>query len=107
MDGAFLTCLDQTAPSVSDSLPSVPVRPIGAVPPTKTRMVQPIYPEHARSLGRQGLVIVETVTSPEGCVNRGEILQGVAFDLDISAMRAVTGWQFTPTLLNGKTVPVT
>ncbi len=107
MHEAFLTCLDGPATSVSpDFLPSVPVPPIGIVPPKKTRNVQPVYPKDAQSRGRQGLVIVETVISPEGCVNRGEILQGVSFDLDVSAMLAVTGWQYTPTLLNGKPVPV-
>jgi TonB family protein len=89
-----------------DSLPSVPVPPIGVVPPKKTRNVHPVYPKHAQSLGRQGIVIVEATISPEGCVNRGELLQGVSFDLDVSAMRAVTGGQFTPTLLNGKPMPV-
>jgi TonB family protein len=107
MHEAFLTCLDGPAASVSsDSLPSVPVPPIGVVPPKKTRQVNPVYPKDAQSAGRQGIVIIEATISPEGCVNRGEILQGVSFDLDVSAMRAVTGWQFTPTLLNGKPVPV-
>jgi TonB family protein len=111
MHKAFLACLDGPAQREPSSLmetttSAVPLGPSGITPPKKTRMVNPIYPKDAQMQLRQGSVIIEATITPEGCVSRGEVLQTVAPDLDISAMRAVTAWQFTPTLLDGVAVPV-
>ena len=55
---------------------------------------------------RQGIVIVEATISPGGCVSHAKVLRSVATDLDVAAVRAVTDWAFTPTLLDGVPVPV-
>lgn len=47
-------------------------------------------------------MVLEATITPEGCVSSAEVLQSVAPDLDISAMRAVTGWTF----MNDTPVPV-
>jgi TonB family protein len=78
----------------------------GIVPPRKIRDMRPEYPAMALNGRRQGVVIVEATISPAGCVDRAEIKQGAAMDFDLEALRAVTGWGFTPTLLNGRAVPV-
>ena len=49
---------------------------------------------------------IEATISPSGCVDRMTVIRGVAIDLDLAALRSVSGWAFTPTLLNGKPVPV-
>ena len=75
-------------------------------PPKKTRDVHPMYPEVAQRAGQQGIVVIEAAITPAGCVGRAEVLVGVTRELDLSALRAVTGWTFTPTLLDGTAVPV-
>ncbi len=57
--------------------------------------------------GRQGIVVLEATITATGCVSRAEVLRSVSTDLDVSALRSVTGWAFTPTLLDGAPVPVT
>jgi protein TonB len=67
-------------------------------------MVNPLYPENAIAHRRQGIVFLEALIAP--CVSRAEVQQRVSPDLDVSALRAVSGWQYTPTVLNGQPVPV-
>ncbi len=63
-------------------------------------------PSDAARERRQGVVILEAVISPSGCVRSAEVLRGAAPDLDGAALRAVTQWAYTPTLLDGVAVPV-
>ena len=53
-----------------------------------------------------GVVILEAEIEPSGCVSQIELLRGVDTHLDVEAIRAVAGWGYTPTLLNGEPVPV-
>ena len=52
-----------------------------------------------------GLVVLEAVISPTGCVRSLDVVQGIPV-LNWEAMRAVSQWRYTPTLLNGIPVPV-
>lgn len=74
--------------------------------PTKVRNVAPIYPGAARERRLQGIVIMEAAISPTGCVSGLKVLRKVDPALDLSALDAVSGWAYTPTLLNGVAVPV-
>jgi TonB family protein len=66
----------------------------------------PVFPSGAQLEGRQGLVVLESVISPTGCVREVRVLRQTDVDFDIAAIRAVSDWAFTPTLLNGRPVPV-
>lgn len=74
-------------------------------PPTKTKDVTPAYPEAARSAKVQGVVIIEATIGANGKVADAKILRSVP-QLDDAALAAVKQWEFSPTLLNGKPVPV-
>ena len=99
---------------VGDSVvapPPPPVRrdpvPVGGVirPPTRVVYVQPVYPQMALAARIEGTVILQAVIDEKGSVRELRVLRGHPL-LDDAAIQAVTRWQFTPTLLNGTTVPV-
>jgi TonB family protein len=100
----FLKCL------AADNGPAKDVpRRVGRdriVPPKKIRHVNPAYPPIAHENGRQGVVVIEAQISPAGCVRQAEVAVGAATDLDLEAVRAVSGWAFTPTLVDGQPVTV-
>ena len=73
--------------------------------PTKTKDVKPEYPADARSARVEGVVIIEAVIGADGKVMDAKVLRSVA-RLDQAALDAVKQWEYSPTLLNGKPVPV-
>jgi TonB family protein len=73
--------------------------------PTKTLDVKPVYPEEAQSARIQGVVIAELLIAPDGKVTDAKILRSIP-QLDQAALDAVRQWQFTPTVVDGKAVPV-
>jgi TonB family protein len=82
------------------------VRVGGAIKePKKIRNVPPTYPPDARRLGVQGAVVLECVISPSGDVTDVRVMRSVPL-LDAAAVEAVRQWRYTPTLLEGKAVPV-
>jgi TonB family protein len=100
----FLRCLGRATGQNGSQVERVGRQ--GIVPPRKIRDVRPEYPPMALTNRRQGLVIIEAGISAAGCVDRAEVKRGAAMDFDLEALRAVTGWAFTPTLLDGRPVPV-
>lgn len=74
--------------------------------PTKVRNVAPIYHGTARERRLQGIVILEATIARTGCVSGLKVLRKVDPALDLAAIDAVSGWAYTPTLLNGVPVPV-
>jgi len=64
--------------------------------------VRPPYPSKARKVGLQGIVIVEVIIDPEGCVRHPRVLKGLPFDLDRVALTAVQSWTFQPAMLEGR-----
>jgi TonB family protein len=74
--------------------------------PTKTGDVRPRYPPAAQDARVQGMVIIDAVISSTGCVTNLKVLRSVHPLLDFEAVRAVSQWRFTPTLLDGVAVPV-
>jgi protein TonB len=67
--------------------------------------VPPIYPTIARAAGIEGTVILEAVIGTDGSVQELRALRPVPF-LSDAALEAVRQWLFTPTRLNGESVPV-
>ncbi len=83
-----------------------PVRVGGVIrPPTRVIYVAPIYPQLALAARKEGTVILQAVIDEQGRVREVQVLRGDPL-LNDAAMHAVAKWQFTPTLLNGTTVPV-
>jgi len=74
-------------------------------PPTKLKNVAPIYPEIAKSAKVSGVVVVEATIGEDGKVVDTKVLRSIPL-LDEAALDAVRQWEYTPTLLNGKPVPV-
>ena len=95
-----------------DAAPPAPAAPSGPVivggtikPPARTRYVPPHYPDIARSARVEGVVIIEAIIGADGTVEQARVLRSKPF-LDEAALAAVRAWEYTPTLLNGRPVPV-
>jgi len=73
--------------------------------PIKIRDVRPVYPPDAQAARVSGTVILEIRVGTDGSVENAQILRSIPL-LDQAAVEAVTQWRFTPTLLNGRAVPV-
>jgi protein TonB len=86
--------------------PNDPI-PIGGNirPPTRVVYVAPAYPQFALAARKEGTVILQAVIDETGNVREVKVLRSVQL-LDGAALQAVANWKFTPTLLNGKAVPV-
>ena len=109
LDRGSLACalppVDSGVPSAGSESAAVPVGG-RIVEPRKTKNVPPVYPASARAGGVQGVVLLEAVIMPSGCVGGAMVTRHVDPALDVSALRAVADWRYTPTLLNGQPVPV-
>lgn len=94
-------------PPVEAKRPEGPVRvgTFGVRTPVKTVDVRPSYPPIAQSARIQGIVIIEATISEDGHVINARIIRSVPL-LDQAAIEAVRQWEFTPSLLNGRPVPV-
>jgi len=71
--------------------------------PRKTKDVAPRYPPEAQRARIGGMVILEAVIDRQGKVKDLRVLRSVK-ELDDAAMKAVSQWEYTPTLIAG--VPV-
>ncbi len=67
--------------------------------------MRPVYPPIAESARVQGIVIVEIRIDEDGRVSDARVIRPVAL-LDQAALDAVLQWEFEPTMLNGRPVPV-
>ncbi|WP_267225661.1 energy transducer TonB [Dyella silvae] len=77
----------------------------GAVAPTLTRRVEPAYPPDARRTRRQGWVDVTFTVLPDGTVSGANVADAdPRYVFDRAALTAVTRWQFTPGMQDGKPV---
>jgi protein TonB len=115
----LITGVESGPPSLTDgvsvapvALPPPPERaaaairlPSGIRPPVKTVDVAPVYPAIARTAHVQGIVILEAVLDAGGQVNDVHVLRSIPL-LDQAAIDAVRQWRYTPTLLNGRAIPI-
>jgi TonB family protein len=101
------------APRVQDSpvsqnvaQPSAPVRVGGNIPqPRQIRRVNPVYPADAQRQRISGVVILEIVIDTTGRISNATVLRSVP-GLDQAAIEAVRQWEYEPTQVAGKPVPV-
>jgi TonB family protein len=83
-----------------------PVRVGGRVTvPKKLKDVVPKYPEDAYRAGLEGMVVLECTVDTEGRVSDVKAVKGATPLVD-AAVAAVKKWRYTPTLLDGRPVPV-
>ena len=69
------------------------------------RLDRAVYPPQALAAGIQGAVLTEIVVDESGDVSEARVLRSIPL-LDDEALRSVRAWHFTPTLVNGRPVPV-
>lgn len=98
----FLECMANASGSARP--PIVLSGSVGITPPRKTKHVNPTYPRQAMSVGRPGTVVLDSTISRTGCVEGLRVTRSATMEFDAEAIRTVSGWAFTPTLVNG--VPV-
>jgi TonB family protein len=78
---------------------------VSAASLTRTRTVNPTYPESARKRGIEGWVELAFTVTPKGTVEDVEVRNASPADVfDDAAVRAVRGWRFEPVVRNGETV---
>jgi protein TonB len=84
------------------------VLPVGGevTRPIKVYAPAPRYPELARRIRLQGLVIVQAVIDREGNVVSAEVVKGEPMGLSEAALEAVRQWRFQPATLHGRPVAV-
>jgi TonB family protein len=103
LDEEYVQCVTEGEPA--DGSP--PGRVGGKIqPPQKVRDVRPVYPEDAQRSRIQGIVMLETTISRTGCVHSLRVIRSAHAALNFAGLRAVSQWRFTPTLLDGRPVPV-
>ena len=70
-----------------------------------THQVAPVYPQEAKSAHIQGTVLLHAIIGKDGGIQNLTLTEGVCL-LSESAMDAVKGWRYRPTLINGNPVEV-
>jgi TonB family protein len=73
--------------------------------PRRIYYVPPVYPQSALDAEVQGTVAIEIVIGREGRVADARVVRSVT-GLDEAALTAVRQWEFEPTLVDGRAVPV-
>jgi len=95
-------------PKLAPDFAVEPPRRIGGevhAPIALTRTV-PQYPEVARRLRIQGVVLVEAVIDESGDVVDVRVLRDIGFGCAQAAVEAVRSWKYWPATLNGRPVSV-
>jgi protein TonB len=78
----------------------------GMTRPQILHRTEPRYPEVARRLHKQGVVVVEAEIGRDGLVRSARAVSGLGFGFEESALAALQTWRFTPATLNGQPVAV-
>ena len=73
--------------------------------PRKTKDVPPRYPPEAQRARIGGIIVLEAVIDRQGKVKDLKVIRSVP-ELDDAAMKAVSQWEYTPTLIAGVPVEV-
>jgi len=86
--------------------PAAPLRVGGNIPPPqKIKDVKPAYPPEAQQDRVQGVVVIDATIDPSGHVSNAIVRRSVP-QLDAAAVAAVRQWEYTPTVVNGRAVPI-
>jgi len=102
--------LDPTTLQLPDAPPALPEVPImvgaGVERPERISYVDPVYPEIARKVRREGIVILEAIIDKSGSVRDLKVLKSGTLGLTEAALEAVGQWTYEPSVMNGKPVEV-
>jgi protein TonB len=74
--------------------------------PVLVARAEPEYPEAARRLHLEGMVILEAIISADGAVGDIRVVHSANPLLDAAAEKAVRQWRYRPATLNGRAVGV-
>ena len=99
----FLSDIPDAPPAVDTGPVRIGVNVQGE-PPVAIRKVDPIYPEAARRLRIEGVVILEIVVKKDGSVGSIKVLRSLNPLLDQAAIEAARQWRFRPGKVNGRPV---
>lgn len=72
--------------------------------PVILRLVKPTYPQEARRLGKEGVVILKLTIETSGKVGTIETVQSAGFGMEEAARDAILRSLFRPATLNGQPV---
>lgn len=78
----------------------------GVDPPILLRRVDPEYPELARKLRLQGIVVVSAVIEADGRVDQLSVVHSASPLLEEPALKAIGGWRYRPATISGRAVRV-
>jgi len=105
-DAEAAAARERAAAAAAERVKASAVRVGGQIrPPVKTKNVQPVYPEIAKSARVGGTVQVEATIGADGKVVDARVVRSVPL-LDQAALDAVRQWEYQPSTLNGRAVPV-
>lgn len=99
----FLSDIPDAPPAVDTGPVRIGVNVQGE-PPVPIRKIDPIYPEAARRLRIEGVVILELVVKKDGTVGDIKVLRSLNPLLDQAAIEAARQWRFKPGRVNGRPV---
>lgn len=106
---------DETKSTSQGEVTSITIKEGDLVPldqvdiqPRPIKVVEPKYPEPAKQMGLEGVVVVNALISEKGEVIRTEILRGLknGAALEQAAEAAIRQWKFSPAVKNGVKVKV-
>lgn len=75
-----------------------------ATGPAFIRRVMPVYPERARRMGREGLVVLRLTIDARGNLVKVQVVEGPGYGFEDSALAAVKGSAFRPAMVKGEAV---
>ena len=78
----------------------------GVLPPVLIRRIEPEYPELARKLHQEGVVILRAVITISGAVDEAQVVKSAGPLLDAAALSAVRRWSYKPATRDGRAVTV-
>ena len=104
---------DRLPQKVSSPLPMPAKPPCGTTevggnikPPRKLKDVRPSYKPELAANNVEGEVLLQAVIGVDGKVRGVEVVSSANLDLEESAIRAVSQWEFSPTYLNCEAIEV-
>jgi len=88
---------------------ATPTAGSGAAPrisePRKTKDVPPVYPPSKQSAAESGIVILSATIDKTGHVVDLDVVRSTP-GFEEAAIKAVSKWEYTPTLMNGEPIPI-
>ena len=97
---------DPALPGSAGGGPPISATAPNVVPPRLLLQAQPEYPETARRIREQGVVVLQAVIGTGGGVEDVQVLSSTSPLFDDAAIRAVRQWRYAPATLDRRSVRV-